>query len=171
MPALPKIPAPLFALVGVTDIATEKARALPVKLAELELRRFDAASVAVARDRARETARTAAERIDLTKLDPRKAELPNVELPSKADLPKVELSDLAARAFEFAAVAERTYDDLVVRGERVVAAVRGTEHLTAPAADEPAAKPAAAASATKPTKKATKPATKPAAKRTTDPEA
>ena len=53
--------------------------------------------------------------------------------PRKVELPKFELSDFAARAFELAAVAEKKYDGLVVRGERVVASVRGTEHVSVPA--------------------------------------
>ena len=181
---MPTIPAPLYALVGVTDLATEKARALPVKLAEIEIKRFEPPTVDDAKAAVAD-AKAAVSKIDLAKLDPRKVELPskdtlNVELPTMADLdprkvelPKFELSDFAARAFELAAVAEKKYDGLVVRGERVVASVRGTEHVSVPAPTvaEPTTPAAAEQPATpKATKPATKKATKPAAKKT-EPEA
>jgi len=172
---MPTIPTPLYALVGVTDFATEKARALPLKLAAIEIKRFETPTVDDAKAAVAD-AKASVSKIDLTKLDPRKVDRPKVELPAMADLdprkvelppftmPKVELSDVAARAFELAAVAEKTYDGFVVRGERVVASVRGAEHVSVPATK------VAEPTAPKATKPATKKATKPAVKKT-EPEA
>ena len=166
---MPTIPTPLYALVGVTDFATEKARALPLTLAAMEIKRFETPTVDDAKAAVAD-AKASVSKIDLTKLDPRKVDRPKVELPPftvpKVKI-KVELSDVAARAFEFAAVAEKTYDGFVVRGERVIAAVRGAEHVSVPAPK--VAEPAEPAAPTTP-KPAAKKATKPAVKKT-DPQA
>jgi hypothetical protein len=165
LPSTDKIPSPVFALVGVTDLATAKAKELNEKLAAMDRPTSDDAKARF--DQARESVRS----IDLTKVDPRKvrdAELPKVPKVDvkNVELPKVELSDATAFALELAAVVEKKYDELVVRGERVVAELRGEEHLTAPVADDTTA--AAAATATKPPKAAAKPVKK-AAKRATEP--
>jgi hypothetical protein len=160
---MPTIPAPLYALVGVTDVATEKARVLPEKLAELELRRFEMPKV----DRAAFDPR----HMDLPKIELPAFEMPKVEMPKvdraafdprhielKVEMPKVELTGVAAYALEVAAKAEKTYEEMVVRGEQVVARVRGTEHVTAPVAKAAPAKPATKKPATR--KPAAKKATK-----------
>ena len=140
------IPAPLFALVGATDAVTAKARALPEKLAEIEIRRFERPTV------------------DVTTLDPRKVSLPKIDL-RKVEMPKVDMSEVAGSAFEFAAKAERAYEDFVTRGEQVVARVRGREDSIAPVT--PVATPAEAEGVApkKATKPAPKKATKPAARK------
>ena len=145
------IPAPLFALVGATDAVTAKARTLPEKLAEIEIRRFERPTV------------------DVTALDPRKAQLPKIDLsridPRKVDLRKVELrkvdvSEVAGNAFELAAKAERAYEDFVTRGEQVVARVRGREEVTTPVATPVKTEAMTPKKATRPVSKATKPAVK-----------
>lgn len=133
------IPAPLFALVGATDAVTAKARTLPEKLAEIEIRRFERPSVDV----------TSVKDIDVTSLDPRKIQLRK---------PSVDVSEVAGKGLQLAARAERAYEDFVTRGEEVVARVRGRDE----APSTPVATPTQASSAA--TKKATKPATKPATK-------
>ena len=131
------IPAPLFALVGATDAVTAKARALPEKLAEIEIRRFERPAV------------------DVATLDPRKVSLPKIDL-RKVEMPKVDVSEVAGSAFELAAKAERVYEDFVTRGEQVVARVRGREESVTPVT--PVATPVKAEAA--PPKRATKPAPK-----------
>jgi hypothetical protein len=172
---MPTIPAPLYALVGVTDVATEKARELPEMLAELELRRFEMPKVDAAKLDPRHFEMPKVERptfemskVDVSKLDPRHLDLSKVELPKfelKLEMPKVEISGVAAYALEVAAKAEKTYEEMVVRGEQVVARVRGTEHVTAPVAKAAPAKPATKKPATR--KPAAKKATKKPAKRVT----
>jgi hypothetical protein len=142
------IPAPLFALVGATDAVTAKARALPEKIAEIEIRRFERPSV------------------DVASLDPRKVSMPKVEL-SKIELPKLDVSEVAGSAFELAAKAERAYEDFVTRGEEVVARVRGREENVTPVAT-PATVEAAAKKAEAPAAKKS-PAPKPAAKKSDTP--
>lgn len=182
---MPTIPAPLYALVGVTDVATEKARELPEMLAELELRRFEMPKVDTAKLDPRhfempkvdmptfempkvERPTFEMSKVDVSKLDPRHLDLSKVELPKfelKLEMPKVEISGVAAYALEVAAKAEKTYEEMVVRGEQVVARVRGTEHVTAPVAKAAPAKPATKKPATR--KPAAKKATKKPAKRVT----
>jgi hypothetical protein len=167
LPSTDKIPSPVFALVGVTDLATAKAKELNEKLAAMDRPTSDDAKAKFGQ--ARDSVRS----IDLTKVDPRKvrdAELPKVPKVDvkNVELPKVELSDATAFALELAAVVEKKYDELVVRGERVVAELRGEEHVTAPVADDSTASPAApAATTTKTAKAATKPVKK-AAKQPTE---
>ncbi len=141
------IPAPLFALVGATDVVTAKARELPEKLAEIEIRRFERPSVDVSALDPR--------KVDLSSIDLRKVELrkPSVQV----EMPKVEFSDVAGAALQFAAKAEQTYEDLVTRGEQIVARVRGSQPDETPVATPPAE---VAKKATKAAKKATKPASK-----------
>lgn len=144
------IPAPLFALVGATDAVTAKARSLPEKLAEIEIRRFerptvDVPSVQDIKD------------LDVKALDPRKIQLPNVDL-SRVELrrPSVDMAEVAGKGLQLAARAERVYEDFVTRGEEVVAKVRGRDETETPVATPAKAKADAP-------KKATKAATKPAA--------
>ena len=173
---MPTIPAPLYALVGATDIATAKARELPEKLAELELRRFELPKVDSAKLDPRHLELP---KVDAAKLDPRHLDLSKVQIPKvemsfdmpKLELPNIEMSDVASFALELAAKAEKTYDELVVRGEQVVARVRGTEHVTAPAAAPVAAGPAKPATRKPTAKKATKKPAKTAAPTAPGPEA
>jgi hypothetical protein len=151
------IPAPLFALVGATDLVTSKARELPEKLAEIEIRRFERPSVDV---RSLDPRNIDVSTIDLRKVDPRKVELRKPTVP-QVELPKVEFSDVAGAALQFAAKAEQTYEELVTRGEQIVARVRGTETDVTPVATPPVK-----ATKAKATKKATKATTKSAAKTT-----
>jgi hypothetical protein len=151
------IPAPLFALVGATDAVTAKARTLPEKLAEIEIRRFerptvDVPSVQDIKD------------LDVQKLDPRKISLPNVDL-SRNELrkPSMDMSEVAGKGLQLAARAERAYEDFVTRGEQVVAKVRGRDETETPVATPAKAK---ADAPKKATKAATKPVTKPATKAT-----
>jgi len=152
---MPSIPNPLFALVGATDVVTSKARTLPEKLAEIELRRFERPKL--------DSAAFDPRKVEYAKLDPRKMQLPKFDI-GRIDLRKVEVSDVASSALVFAAKAEQAYEDCVTRGEQIVARVRGSEQVAA----TPIATPSQAAQPTKqPTKPPTKPATQSAAKRTT----
>ena len=148
------IPAPLFALVGATDAVTAKARTLPERLAEIEIRRFERPTVDVT---VLDPRKVTLHKIDLSRIDPRKVEL------SKVELPKVDVSEVASSAFELAAKAERAYEDFVTRGEQVVARVRGRDTTTTPVATPAKAQASATKKATKPATRATKPATKPSA--------
>lgn len=196
IPSSEKIPAPVFALVGATDaaaaLATHAAQAVNERIAAMERPSGDDARTALkqASQQAREQARASVSSIDLTKIDPRKIdprkvdltkvdprnrditiELPKVDLRNRdlnIELPKVDFSSAAAYALELAAAVEKKYDELVVRGERIVAELRGEEHVTAPSADDLAdvveATDEAAAPAVKATKPAAKKATKPVKK-------
>ncbi len=147
---MPSIPNPRFALVGATDVVTSKARTLPEKLAEIELRRFERPKL--------DSAAFDPRKVEYAKLDPRKMQLPKFDI-GLIDLRKVEVSDVASSALVFAAKAEQAYEDCVARGEQIVARVRGGETVAA----TPIATPD---QTSKPTKPPTKPATAPAAKRT-----
>jgi len=146
------IPSPLLALVGVTDATAEAAastaKVLTAKVAELAAgERFSSADAKQALDQARTTVKS----IDVRHLD---LNLPAVDT---STWHKPELSVVAARALELAAKVEKTYDDLVVRGEHRVSELRGTTvDATADAPSAPAAtpKPSATTKATKPAKKA-----------------
>jgi hypothetical protein len=183
IPSSEKIPAPVFAFVGATDaaatFANHAAQAVNERIAAMERPSGDDAKAAIkqAGQQAADQARTSVRKVDLTKVDPRKVDLAKVD-PRKVDLPvdlrnrdlnvelpKIDLSSAAAYALQFAAAVEKKYDELVVRGERIVAELRGEEHVTAPSAEdlaevvEPVAKPVkpVAKKATKPVKKVTPP--------------
>lgn len=155
IPSAEKIPAPVFALVGATDaaatLATHAAQAVNERIAAMDRPSGEDARTALkqAGQTAREQARTSVSSIDLTKIDPRKVDLTKVDPRnrdlSKVDprnrdvtieLPKIDFSSAAAYALELAATVEKKYDELVVRGERIVAELRGEEHVTAPSADD-----------------------------------
>jgi hypothetical protein len=148
---MPSIPNPLFALVGATDVVTSKARTLPEKLAEIELRRFERPKL--------DSGAFDPRKVEYAKLDPRKMQLPKFDI-GRIDLRKVEVSDVASSALVFAAKAEQAYEDCVTRGEQIVARVRGSETVAA----TPIATPNQGSA--QPTTQPTKPPTKPAAKRT-----
>jgi hypothetical protein len=186
IPSTEKIPAPVFALVGATDaaatLATHAAQAVNERIAAMERPSSDDARSALkqAGQQAREQARTSARSIDLTTVDPRNLDLTKVD-PRNLDLtkvdprnrdlnvelPKIDLSTAAAYALELAAAVEKKYDELVVRGERIVAELRGEEHVTAPSVDDlvdVVEAPAAPVKPVKPVKPAAKKATKPVKK-------
>ena len=156
---MPTIPAPLYALVGATDAAAQKARTIPARLSELSAGRSASLD-----PRNMELPKVDLSKVDIKKADPRNANLRQVELP------KVDMAAVAGTALEFAARAERAYEDFVTRGVDVMDRVTGNSDVDVP--ETPVATPdsattAKAAKTTKATPKTTKSsaATPPAAEK------
>jgi len=139
---MPNIPSPLYAIVGATEAAAKQAKALPAKVSEYS-----------------------ASRKRPIAFDPRSIDLPKLDL-SKFDMPKVDVAAVTGTAFEWAARAERTYEDLVTRGADVVDRVTGND--ADPGDVTPIATPESAAAKAIQPKPAAKPAPKPAQKKTTN---
>jgi len=112
---MPTIPSPLYALVGATDAAAQKARTIPARLSELSAGRSTSLD-----PRNMELPKVDLSKVDIKKADPRNANLRQVELP------KVDMAAVAGTALEFAAKAERAYEDFVTRGVDVVERVTGS---------------------------------------------
>ena len=116
----PPFPSPLYALVGATDAAAKKARTIPARISELsagksaslDLRNIEMPKV--------DLSKLEMPKVDIKKADPRNANLRQVELP------KVDMAAVAGTALEFAAEAERAYEDFVTRGVDVVDRVTGS---------------------------------------------
>jgi len=117
---MPTIPSPLYALVGATDAAAKKARTIPARLSE-----FSSGRSASLDPRNIEMPKVDLSKVDIKKADPRNANLRQVELP------KVDMAAVAGTALEYAAKAERAYEDFVTRGVDVVERVTGSGDIEA----------------------------------------
>ena len=160
---MPTIPAPIYALVGATDAAAQKVRTIPARLSELSAGRSSSLDPRNMEIPKVDLSKASIPKVDLSKVDIKKADPRNANL-RQVELPKVDMAAVAGTALEFAAKAERAYEDFVTRGVDVVERVTGNGDIQAvpetPVATPDSATTAKAAKTAKATPKATPQATK-----------